>query len=480
MSEQISEIWKGDAFKRQSEAEFLIDFIDGRLAERRETEGAKSFVLNLDAPWGEGKTFFLKRLQGHLVSQGRTVALINAWEDDYAEDPLLAFMDGIERVISDNSAISRETKQSLRNAVALGGELVAAGAKGLFLQAAERYIGSAAIEEIGGALAGEAKDAVDASGKSVRDVVGKAIDARASALLDRFRSSKKTAVNFRVHLAKFVSKLKEEKKAPLYILVDELDRCRPSYAVELLERIKHLFDLEDVAFVVATDSDQLAHAVTAVYGAGFNGRRYLQRFFDQSYTLDRGEKRDFLMRLMSTRPYSEQRFSFPSNNDVSRYMAEGFKKFSFGPRDIQRAYDIFRSIGSAWSRPVPVELVVLFPMIIGHQIGVEPSLSEEFINRLSSQCDIRVPWQLNIDSYSNGQSHTVVDSLQLFKLFASKGETPLKAMFETRPDGWLRWVQHRFHDEFVRLRNSSFDPRSPDLTIMRLYPELIRSAGRVT
>ncbi|WVV48879.1 P-loop NTPase fold protein [Pseudomonas sp. NA13] len=75
-------------------------------------------------------------------------------------------------------------------------------------------------------------------------------------------------------------------RTPAFIFIDELDRCRPTYAIELLERVKHFFELEDCRFIVASDSTQLAHSVRAVYGEKFYSERYLSRFFDAEFRLD--------------------------------------------------------------------------------------------------------------------------------------------------------------------------------------------------
>nr|WP_237158141.1 P-loop NTPase fold protein [Shewanella psychrophila] len=76
--------------------------------------------------------------------------------------------------------------------------------------------------------------------------------------------------------------------------MDELDRCRPSYAVEMLEVIKHFFDMPNVVFVVATDTEQLQHAVKAVYGNDFNANVYLSRFFQRRCTLQEQPRLDFI------------------------------------------------------------------------------------------------------------------------------------------------------------------------------------------
>ena len=53
------------------------------------------------------------------------------------------------------------------------------------------------------------------------------------------------------------------------IVIDELDRCRPSYAVEILEMAKHLFSVDRVVFVLSINRDQLAHSVKVLYGSDF-------------------------------------------------------------------------------------------------------------------------------------------------------------------------------------------------------------------
>lgn len=86
---------------------------------------------------------------------------------------------------------------------------------------------------------------------------------------------------------------------PIFILVDELDRCRPDYAIELLEGIKHLFGVKGIYFVVATNIDQLSESVKAVYGTGFDGARYLKRFFDLEYTLPEPDRFAFAKYLFN-------------------------------------------------------------------------------------------------------------------------------------------------------------------------------------
>lgn len=77
-----------------------------------------------------------------------------------------------------------------------------------------------------------------------------------------------------------------ENATKLIVFVDELDRCKPSYAVQLLEKIKHFFDDDRVVFVFSTNKNELTHTISNHYGANFNGTLYLNRFFDFQFSLN--------------------------------------------------------------------------------------------------------------------------------------------------------------------------------------------------
>jgi hypothetical protein len=74
-------------------------------------------------------------------------------------------------------------------------------------------------------------------------------------------------------------------RLPMFVFVDELDRCRPDYAVRLLEGVKHLFDAPAVCFIFSTNLKQLAASTQAIYGSNFDATRYLKRFFNFEYLL---------------------------------------------------------------------------------------------------------------------------------------------------------------------------------------------------
>ena len=82
----------------------------------------------------------------------------------------------------------------------------------------------------------------------------------------------------------YVEKLSDGK--PIVFIVDELDRCNPIYAVKTLERIKHLFSIPGIVFVLSIDKEQLCNSIKGYFGSEqLNAEEYLKRFIDYEYIL---------------------------------------------------------------------------------------------------------------------------------------------------------------------------------------------------
>jgi len=88
-------IWQDDKLDRQRDAEIIRQFTLGHLDLRERAGLTRTYVLNLDADWGSGKTFFLEKLKAHLEHHGHIAVYINAWEDDYSAEPFLTVVDAI-------------------------------------------------------------------------------------------------------------------------------------------------------------------------------------------------------------------------------------------------------------------------------------------------------------------------------------------------------------------------------------------------
>ena len=90
---------------------------------------------------------------------------------------------------------------------------------------------------------------------------------------------------FRSELSEYVANI-GERELPVIFIIDELDRCNPSYAVKVLEHIKHIFDVPNIFFVLVINKEQLEYAVKGYYGSEtIDAANYLRRFIDVEYNM---------------------------------------------------------------------------------------------------------------------------------------------------------------------------------------------------
>jgi len=232
-------------------------------------------VLSVNAPWGHGKTTFLEMLNAQLQNQECNSIYFSAWETDFASDPLLAFLGEINQKIE--SIINGDIKKTKawNKTKKAGMHLLKKG-----IPAAIK-VDTAGILDVDKIIEAESSKVMEGLSK---DFLGDYI--KNKNVISQFKDG--------------VSKVLSNDGSPvtkLFVIVDELDRCRPTYAIELLERIKHLLDIEGLVFVLAMDKIQLAHSVKGVYGTEFEALGYLRRFIDIEYTLPESSLEEFIEQL---------------------------------------------------------------------------------------------------------------------------------------------------------------------------------------
>ena len=229
-------------------------------------------VMAVDAGWGMGKTTFLRIWAQHLRNERFPVVEFNAWETDFAQDPFIALASEIAAGLQNLGTPSgRLGGQRLRSVAAT----VARAAPG----ATARIVASA-VPAIGARLAQE----LEPKPPSLRRMA-----------IENYAETKAALQLFRSSLAEVAkTSAKDNDGRPLVVLVDELDRCRPTYAVELLEAAKHLFNVDRIVFVLCLDRTQLASSVKALYGESFKADGYLWRFFDIDYRLPALDRAKFV------------------------------------------------------------------------------------------------------------------------------------------------------------------------------------------
>ncbi|WP_417877286.1 KAP family P-loop NTPase fold protein [Vibrio sp.] len=278
-----------DRLDRAKYAEFLTGMLasQGYFNAPDGTQKKRNYVLNLNSEWGSGKTYFLRRWENSL--KGRyPVVYIDAWKQDYSDDPLVTVITSIITQLREQAG--RDEKDPMFSVPSKVVGLLKAAAPGLVRGLAKRYLDIdpvAVMNAEDGNNLPEIPNPSDPSGEPVDMSI--AASQMVKHLLDEHSAKEKAIESLKTSVKQWVEAVVGLSEGtityPAFIFVDELDRCRPSYAVEMLETIKHIFDLDGVVFVVATDTEQLQHTIKALYGNDFGARTYLGRFFNSRYTL---------------------------------------------------------------------------------------------------------------------------------------------------------------------------------------------------
>ena len=236
-----------DALGRKDLARFLT---------QRVVSSVTPYTLALDANWGEGKTIFLKMWQAELKKSGFQCVYYDAWASDFCRDSFPSMVAELKESFSGSKSKTMAEKIAKK-----GSAVVKAMAKNL--------PGSLAGLVGGGEVAQAAVNEIFGEWEPV------AAYSEYRKALEAFKSS--------------LGEIASQSGKPLIFMIDELDRCRPTFALDVLEKIKHIFDVQGVFFVAALNKNALAKTIESVYGIT-DGNDYLSKFFDdtQPLTNDRG------------------------------------------------------------------------------------------------------------------------------------------------------------------------------------------------
>ncbi len=252
--------FKVDRFRRKEFGEHLENAI---------VNARMGATIALDAPWGAGKSVFLKQFAGHLRAKGWIVAEYDAFSWDYEDDPFIPLIASLLNALPANEKTKR--KRILDNSIPLAKRILAGS-----IRSGAKLISAGFLDtkELGEAVESAITSEVDLLGNSLSDRILK------------IQERDKELQSFREAIDE-ASKLTEKslsRNAQVLIIVDELDRCRPEFAVKTLERIKHLFAGAQCSFLFGVNTPELAAIVKGYYGEEFSGRKYLQRFFDMEFS----------------------------------------------------------------------------------------------------------------------------------------------------------------------------------------------------
>ena len=306
-----------DLLNREESATILTDLL-------RSIEGP--CVIGIDAPWGAGKTTFLKMWAQHMRNEGFPVVEFNAWNTDFSQDPFIALSTQLEQSLKDfsedgtptgyNNRLKDRFRSFDKDKVGEFSKCMSKAMNKMSTTVINQLFQSLVSQLTMGTL--DLSKLVEASqGQDNGQEIEKYAETRRSAYREAVNSLTELRASLEAVVAQpgeYNSKLEEslapqpqkadsqsvrieeavEERRPLVVFIDELDRCRPTYAIELLEVAKHLFAVDGVVFVLGVNRSELAHSVKAVYGASFEAEGYLHRFFDVDIRLPSPDRTAFV------------------------------------------------------------------------------------------------------------------------------------------------------------------------------------------
>jgi len=474
--------WVGDHLDRVESARFLTTYLNGIYHEENRDAYAGHFVLNLNARWGQGKSFLIEKWVEDLTQAKYPVVLFDAWKNDFSKDPLVGFIAELEKALNPWLDYVAPAQALMENVMGTAKKLIGIGTR-LFA----------------GPIAGEIFERItglDGIDGSIADQAGKLAD-RA---LSQHRETRRLIEEFKTNLSALIETIEQQQKGdpecdvqlPLYIFVDELDRCRPTYALELLENIKHLFGVRGVFFIVATNKEQLCHSIGAVYGSGFDSSSYLGRFFDQEYTLPEPNNRQYAKCLFDKyRIVDEERFVTPFHNDEkhSPHLQATFAAFSdafkLSLRDQGQTIHRLKAILSVSANEIVYFDYLVFllmlkkksePLLdqISSQTRFDPNQFREAVSKIFNlHMPVKVPLVSQWGQVLRESDQSIYELVDTYLLKLNQAKLDFTRGFHSDND-------EQFGTEFALLREAQHTSSRIELFSFTEYPNLVNQVGHLS
>lgn len=322
--------FRNDKLRRESDARKLTQVVN------MYKDGA---VITLDSAWGTGKTTFVMMWEKYLKKEKFPVVYYNAWEDDISDEPLTSML-GQMNGLNKEDGLDEVFRIGAKVVVgALVGGLIELNPAGRFLK---------------GFFSGGARQIENQIYDSLKEGNSK------SKMLKEFREV------FKSYVEKVcgIEKLEEEKAMdfkPLVYIIDELDRCNPLFAVKVLERIKHLFEVPNVVFVLSVDKRQLAYSINGYYGSeNIDSKDYLRRFIDIDYKLPKPDFTNFCDYLFDYFDFQSIVSQKDATSGFMAYARAVCDHNELSLRQIEKVFALVRLSYCSLNNPVEYDKIIFY------------------------------------------------------------------------------------------------------------------------
>ena len=202
-------------------------------------------VVSISGGFGTGKSVFLQMCAAHLKRESdASVVQFDAWQQSHTNNPLIDLV----------SALTQNLPQDR---------------KGRIIEVAAKIAG-----RITRNLVEQLLDTATAGLIHLNLELGK--DMAPDVVFSAWEEAERRVAEFKEALAELV----RDSGGRFVVFIDELDRCVPEYAMELLNTARHLFDVPGTVIVLGVNRTELGYRVRKVYGPQCDGDAYLRRFVD--------------------------------------------------------------------------------------------------------------------------------------------------------------------------------------------------------
>lgn len=306
---------------------------------------------------------------------GYHVLKYNAWLHDFSQDPFISFInDFTNQLLTFSGGKHQQAFKKLKENSA---KVVKSALPSLVSAISIAAIGI----PLGQLIASKPEDSqVD---ETIASGLGSITNALIEEALKKENSRELVITEFKKSVAELINKLKNDtnRRLPLFVFIDELDRCRPQFSIELIECVKHIFDIEDLYFVFATDGKQLQASTKAIYGEGYDAEVYFKRIFHRECQLPEPDHYKFALMLgkeHNTAPIYHRclipeavqqiyRGQNPQNEQILAALFALFSKhFNLTLRDQEQCYSNLAFLLHARTQKTHVALA-LFLIIVWHR-----------------------------------------------------------------------------------------------------------------
>lgn len=328
---------KKDKLNRGEFVKFMENLIENSDVYKRNDESL-SYVIALDSPWGTGKSFFIDLLIIDIENNEKLrVVKYNAWENDYNDN---AFNPLIYDILNSNclqfSTTNDADKEIARNILKNVFNIGVVFSKQLLKETVKNKTGF------------DIESALDEALKTGKDL--KLFMLEQIPNLAELEEQRKSFEGFKKYLSNATEKL-AKKGEKLVIIIDELDRCKPTFAVQTLEIVKHIFDVKNTVFIFSVDLQQLSYSLSSIYGQGFDAVGYLRRFFDyiaklpvsdiKEYIAEKIEEIDSIPNVQIEN-WEEIYGTYLMEDSVANFFIKVYKGLDFSLRDFDTVLQSYK------------------------------------------------------------------------------------------------------------------------------------------